>query len=47
MYKLELTEEEIVIILQALSHYQYNNPHVTETQWDIANQVAEKIDDVI
>ena len=47
MYKLELTEEEIVIILQALSHYRYYNSHVTKTQCDIANQVAKKIDDVI
>jgi hypothetical protein len=47
MYRLELTEEEIAIMLQALSHYQYNNPHISEEQWDIANQVVEKIDSVI
>lgn len=47
MYRLELTEEEVAIILQALSHYQYNNPHISEEQWNIANQVVEKIDGVI
>lgn len=47
MYRLELTEEEVAIMLQALSHYQYNNPHISEAQWTIANQVVEKIDGVI
>lgn len=47
MYRLELTEEEIAIILQALGHYQWNNPYISQGQWDIANQVVEKIDGVI
>ena len=47
MYRFELTEEEAAITLQAFSHYQYNNPYITQEQWDIANQVVEKIDSVI
>ena len=32
------TEEEISIIMQALSRYMYNNPNVTEEQWENANR---------
>ena len=35
------TEEEISILMQALSHYMYHNPRVTEKQWEIANRVLE------
>ena len=38
------TEEEISILMQALSHYMYNNPHVTEKQWEIANRILERMD---
>lgn len=38
------TEEEISILMQALSHYMYNNSHVTEKQWEIANRVLERMD---
>lgn len=38
------TEEEIRILMQALSHYMYNNPWVTEKQWEIANRVLERMD---
>lgn len=41
------TEEEISVIMQALSRYMYNNPHVTEEQWEIANRVLERMDEVI
>ena len=41
------TEEEISIVMQALSHYMYNNPQVTEEQWEIANRVLERMDEVI
>ena len=41
------TEEEISILMQALSHYMYNNPRVTEEQWEIANRVLERMDKVI
>ena len=38
------TEEEISILMQALSHYMYNNPRVTEEQWEIANRILERMD---
>ena len=41
------TEEEISIVMQALSRYMYNNSHVTEEQWEIANRVLERMDEVI
>ena len=41
------TEEEISIVMQALSRYMYNNPHVTEEQWEIANRVLERMDELI
>ena len=41
------TEEEISIIMQALSRYMYNNTNVTEEQWEIANRVLERMDEVI
>ena len=37
-------EEEISILMQALSHYMYNNPYVTQEQWDIANRLLERIE---
>ena len=45
--KLILTPEQTSIVMQALSRYMYNNPHVTEEQWDIANSVLELIDEEI
>jgi hypothetical protein len=48
MIELKLyTEEEISIIMQALSRYMYDNPHVTEEQWEIANRILERIDDLL
>ena len=44
---LTLTEEQTSVVMQALSHYMYNNPHVTEEQWEIANSVLELIDDEV
>ena len=41
------TEEEISILMQALSHYMYNNPMVTEEQWEIANRILERMDRLI
>ena len=43
--KLYCTEEEVSIIMQALSRYMYNNPQVTEEQWEIANRVIDRIDE--
>ena len=48
MIELKLyTEEEISIVMQALSRYMYNNPHVTEEQWEIANRVLERMEETI
>ena len=47
MYELNLTETEIAIVMQALSHYQYNNAHVTEEQYDIAENILNKIDEIL
>ena len=45
MIELKLyTEEEISIVMQALSHFMWNNLHITEEQWEIANKVLERID---
>lgn len=47
MIVIKLTEAEASVVMQALSHYMYNNPRVTEEQWEIANAVMEKIDDEV
>ena len=41
------TDEEISIVMQALSRYMYNNPNVTEEQWEIANRVMDRIDTLV
>ena len=41
------TEEEVSIVMQALTRYMYNNPNVTEEQWEIANRVIDRIDGLI
>jgi hypothetical protein len=47
MYRLELTEEEVAIILQALNNYTDISEHITQEQWDIANEVMNKIDNIL
>ncbi len=47
MYNLSLTEEEISIILQALSYYKWNHPYITEEFYNIASKVQNKIDEII
>jgi hypothetical protein len=47
MITLHLTDTQTAIVMQALSHYMYNNPHVSEEQWEIANSVLELIDEEI
>ena len=37
-------EEEISILMQALSYYMYNRPYTTEEQFDIANRLLERIE---
>lgn len=38
------TEEEISIVMQALSYFMYDRPLTTEKQWDIANRILERMD---
>jgi hypothetical protein len=48
MYNLiDLTEEQVSIILQALTLFQYENPYISNEQFEIANSVVEKIDEII
>lgn len=47
MYYLKFTEEEIAIILQAIQKYEYDNIYITEEQFNIAENVIAKIDEVI
>ena len=47
MIELKLTEKQVSIVMQALSRYMYNNPHVTDEQWEIANSVLDLIDEEI
>ena len=37
-------EEEISVLMQALNHYMYNNPRVTQERFDIANRLLERIE---
>ena len=41
------TEEEVSVVMQALSKYMYDNPCVTEEQWENANRVLERIDELL
>ena len=47
MYTLCFTEEELAVILQALGHYQYNNPYITQEQFDIAENAQNQIDKIL
>lgn len=38
-------EEEISVLMQALTYYMYNRPHTTEEQFDIANRLLERMED--
>ena len=40
-------EEEIYVVMQALQKYMYDNPRVTEEQWEIANQILERVDELL
>ena len=46
MYNLSLTEEEISVILQALSYYKYH-PYITKEFYNIASKVQDKINEII
>ena len=47
MYKIDLTEEEISLILQALDFHEEQNIHLTEVQFNIANSIRSKIDTIL
>lgn len=47
MYKVEFTEEELSIILQAIMFYQDRNLHFTEKQYNIAERIYAKIDEIL
>ena len=47
MYKVEFTEEDLSIILQAIMFYQDRNPYFTEKEYDIAEEVYAKIDEIL
>ena len=48
MYNLtNLIEEQVSIILQALTLFQYENSYISNEQFEIANSVVEKIDEII
>ena len=47
MYKVEFTEEELSIILQAIMFYQDRNPCFTEKEYNIAEEVYTKIDKIL
>ena len=47
MYKIDLTEEEISLILQALDFHEEHNIHLKEVQFNIANNIRNKINEII
>ena len=44
---IKLNEEELSIILQALSHFMWSNPHITKEKFELANKVSDKISEGI
>ncbi len=48
MYSLtNLTEEQISIILQALTLFQFENKYISSEQFIIAEEIKEKIDEIL
>ena len=47
MYEIDLAEEEISLILQALDFHEEQNIHLTEVQFNIANSIRSKIDKIL
>lgn len=47
LYNLELTEEEIAILLRSLTHFMYYNSLITSENFKIAEQIKNKIAEVI
>lgn len=40
---IKLSEEQLSILLQALSHFMWNNPHITMEKFELAEYVQDKI----
>ena len=47
MYEINLAEEEISLIIQALDLHEEQNIHLTEVQFNIANSIRSKINAII
>ena len=47
MYNLNLTEEELAIIMRALRVFQFNCPFTKQNEFDIAENVFMKISEVV
>ena len=47
MYKVEFTEEELSLTLQAIMFYQDRNLRFTEKEYDIAEKIYTKIDKIL
>ena len=47
MYKVEFTEEELFVILQAIMFYQDRSLQFTEKQYEIAEKIYTKIDEIL
>ena len=45
MYKIEFTEEELSVILQAINFYEEQNHHFKS--YDISNSIVNKIDEIL
>ena len=39
----ELTEEEMSCIMQAVTHYIYNNPYITDERYELISSALDKI----
>ena len=39
----KLSDEEMSILLQALSHFMWNNPQITTEKFDLAGYVQDKL----
>ena len=46
-YTIRFNEEEVSILLQALSHFMWNNPHITMEKFELAEYVQDKIAEAV
>ena len=47
MYNLSFTEEEISVILLSLDYYQWSNPYINESTFETAEEIKNKIDEIL